>query len=112
MSVRKSYARRLVEQDEKREAKAKTLGKKRCENCPKFFDKKTKWQRFCSKECKDQYHNYGSAYGKLRDTLTKLITREVASQVRDVVRLLVREEIEALRSASESPRGSDRAPRL
>ena len=112
MSLRKSYARRLVEQDEKREAKAKTLGRKRCENCPKFFEKMRKWQRFCSKECKDQFHKNGSAYGKLRDTLTKLITREVASQVRDAVRQIVREEIQALQSASESQRGLDRPPRF
>lgn len=112
MPLPKSYARRLVEQDEKREAKAKTLGRKRCENCPKFFEKKRSWQRFCSKECKNQFNKNGSAYGKLKDTLTKLIKTEISSQVRDAVRQLVREEMRALQSASELPLGSGRAPRL
>lgn len=106
MPLPKSYARRLVEQDEKREAKAKTLGRKRCENCPKFFEKKRSWQRFCSKECKDQFNKNGSAYGKLKDTLTKLIVTEVrlaiSSELRVLVQELVREQLRSEPAASQS----------
>jgi hypothetical protein len=32
-------------------------------------------RRFCKRECKDQYHRYGSAFGPLRDWLQKHIER-------------------------------------
>lgn len=56
-------------------APPKKRRRKRCDNCGSFFPKKRKDQRFCKKECKDQFHHYGSAFGPLRDWLLKHIER-------------------------------------
>lgn len=57
------------------------LPKKHCLNCPKFFRLTKKTRRFCSDECRKEFHVYGSSFGKLKDKLTELIH----AQSRDIV---------------------------
>jgi hypothetical protein len=47
--------------------------KQRCKNCPKFFPKTRRNRAFCSAQCKKEFHEHGSAFGPLKDRLTKLI---------------------------------------
>jgi hypothetical protein len=47
--------------------------RRRCANCNKFFLKIRKNKRFCSRGCKTEFARYGSAFGPLKDYLTKLI---------------------------------------
>lgn len=49
--------------------------KARCKNCPKFFPKTRPNREFCSQDCKDEYNRHGSAFGPLRERLTKLIEK-------------------------------------
>ncbi|MBF6570486.1 MAG: hypothetical protein IVW54_16590 [Candidatus Binataceae bacterium] len=63
---------------ERRAALAKTrppkkLRRRRCLNDGVLFPMTRKNRRFCKRECKDEYHRYGSAFGPLRDWLQKRI---------------------------------------
>jgi hypothetical protein len=49
--------------------------KARCKNCPKFFPKTRPNREFCSQDCKDEFNRHGSAFGPLRERLTKLIEK-------------------------------------
>ena len=51
--------------------------RKRCDNCGGFFYRNRKNQRFCKKQCKDEFHRCGSAFGPLKDWLLKQV-REMA----------------------------------
>lgn len=58
----------------------KKYPRKRCANDGTLFFKTRKNKRFCCPECKDEYHRFGSAFGPLRDYLTKLIGIESKAQ--------------------------------
>jgi hypothetical protein len=38
-------------------------------------------KEFCSDKCRRQYHNNGSAYGKLRDNITRLVQKTAKEEV-------------------------------
>jgi hypothetical protein len=59
-----------------------TLPKRRCKNCPKFFPLTKPNRGFCSQQCKSQFHNYGSAYGTLKQTLENLILKRAREQAK------------------------------
>lgn len=61
--------------------------RRRCRNCGELFEPKRSWQHFCREACKAEFHRYGSAFGPLKERLTKL--------VRSIVRPIIDEEIEA-----------------
>jgi hypothetical protein len=54
--------------------------KSRCKNCPKFFPKTRPNREFCSEDCKNEYNRNGSAFGPLRERLTKLIERRTKEE--------------------------------
>lgn len=56
------------------------LPKKRCKNCPKFFPVTRANREFCSVECKDEFHRHGSAFGPLKERLTRLIETNARQQ--------------------------------
>lgn len=72
----KRNERRRAAHKSAREEKGITLARRRCDNCPKMFQPTKAWQRFCSDECRKMFHFNGSAYGKLKEQLTKLIEAE------------------------------------
>lgn len=47
--------------------------RRHCHNCNAWYRKTRKNKRFCSKECKEEFRRYGSAFGPLKTWLTKLI---------------------------------------
>ena len=51
----------------------KKFPRRRCWNCDGWFLKTRKNKRFCKASCKDEYNRHGSAFGPLKDYLTKLI---------------------------------------
>ena len=59
----------------------KKFPRRRCDNDGKWYLKTRKNKRFCSKACKDEYNRYGSAFGPLRDYLTKLIGKASKEEV-------------------------------
>lgn len=44
-------------------------------NCNAWTIRTIPHKKFCSVKCKDEYRHYGSAFGPLRDYLTKLIVK-------------------------------------
>lgn len=53
--------------------------RKRCKNCPKFFTigpKTPKTKEFCSNNCRLQFHNNGSSFGKVKQVMEKTIRTE------------------------------------
>lgn len=52
---------------------AKKIPRRRCLNCNGWFLKTRKNKKFCKPECQQEYNRYGSAFGPLKDYLTKLI---------------------------------------
>lgn len=58
------------------------LPKKRCRNCNKPFPLTKVNRAFCRQECKNEFHNFGSAYGPLKARLEKMIVVEARRQSR------------------------------
>lgn len=69
----------------------KPLKRRRCDNCSELFPRTRRWQRFCCAECKNEFHRHGSAFGPLKDKLTKL----VRSLVQQMIEPVVKAEVEA-----------------
>jgi len=59
----------------------KKFSRKRCLNCPKFFELTQPTRKFCSPACKDEYNHYGGAYGPLKQRIEKIITKMVIERV-------------------------------
>lgn len=51
--------------------------RKRCENCPALFVKHQPHQRFCSDNCRKEFHKYGGAFAKVRAEMEKQITKRI-----------------------------------
>jgi hypothetical protein len=60
------------------------LVRKRCDNCPKFFQQNKPWQRFCSSACRREWDRNDCAYGRLKEKLAKDIAKEITRQMRDL----------------------------
>ncbi len=71
----------------------------RCENCSKGFMQKKPWARFCKDECRKQFHLNGSAFGKLKEQLLKVIQKETKAVAEEVIREEVARQNAALRDA-------------
>ena len=56
------------------------LKKKRCKNCPKFFELTKPNREFCSKKCKQEFHRYGNAFGPLKEKLFKMMAAQAKSE--------------------------------
>jgi hypothetical protein len=54
----------------------KKFTRRRCDNCGKFYLKTRDNKKYCSLQCKDEFNRHGSAFGPLKDYLTKLIKKE------------------------------------
>jgi hypothetical protein len=54
--------------------------RRRCANCNNFFLKTRKNKRFCKRECKNEFNRYGSAFGPLKDWLTKFIEQRAKEE--------------------------------
>ena len=68
-----------------------SLPAKRCPNCAKIFKPATPWQKFCRHQgntCRQQYHQHGGAYHKLRPKIEKLVTEAVRREMRPFVERL------------------------
>lgn len=59
--------------------------RRRCTNCPKFFWAIRKDHRFCSARCRKEFHENGTAYGKLRERLYKDIEKKLAAMSNQIV---------------------------
>lgn len=56
----------------------------RCDNCFAPTPKRTGNKRFCSDQCRKEFHRHGSAFGPLRVKLEKIIaqaTRELRAEL-------------------------------
>ena len=58
---------------------------KRCRNCAKGFRQTVPHKVFCSDLCRFEFNRYGSAYGKLKEKLEKLIDKTVRDRVAEVL---------------------------
>lgn len=76
--------------------------RKRCMNCNKLFDLKKPWQKFCGYQCQRQFHHYGNSYGKLKETLTKLIREQVKELAPSTIETMVSLQISRLEEALSS----------
>lgn len=56
-----------------RRSKKQKLEPRRCANDNRKFQPKLKIQKFCSDQCRKQFHRYGSSYGPLKTGLEKII---------------------------------------
>lgn len=56
-------------------ADADKIPRRRCYNCGGLFPLTKKNRKFCKTQCKDEFHNYGAAFGPLKVTLTKLVEK-------------------------------------
>jgi hypothetical protein len=74
----------------------------RCENCSKGFMQKKPWARFCKDECRKQFHLNGSAFGKLKEQLLKVIQKETKAVAEEVIREEVARQNTALRDAVDA----------
>ncbi len=63
--------------------------RRRCHNCPLFFFPKKPWQKFCSYQCQRQFHHYGNSYGKLKETVAKLIQQQVKELAPKTIEVMV-----------------------
>jgi hypothetical protein len=57
------------------ESTAKKFKRRRCDNCGDWFPLTKANRKFCKDQCKDEFHNHGSAFGPLKVTLTKLVEK-------------------------------------
>lgn len=65
------------------QAPRKAPGRKRCLcGCGKLFTPKRAWQKFYSRQCKDNYHNLGPAFGKLEHRGLERLVKLALEQVR------------------------------
>ena len=58
------------------------LRRKRCLNCNKYFVPRPnvgRRARFCKKECCDEFHRHGSAFGPMKQGLYKAIDKKYAA---------------------------------
>lgn len=53
----------------------KNFPRKHCANCNRLFPVTQPKRKFCCSNCKDQFHNFGSAFGPLRCTLENLVAK-------------------------------------
>lgn len=58
------------------------LPRRRCSNCGKTYKPKQPLRAgqeysFCERKCKDQFHQHGGAYIKLKDDMAKLVERRL-----------------------------------
>jgi hypothetical protein len=67
------------------EQAAPELRRRRCDNCPKFFQQTKVDHRFCTVKCRREFHRNGAGFGKLKDALPKWIAKEVAKQLAAVL---------------------------
>jgi len=49
--------------------------RKRCANCPRFFEQRVSNKRFCSDACRKEYFHYGAAFGPLKEKLEALVSQ-------------------------------------
>lgn len=80
------------------------LHRRRCDNCPKFFQQQRRWQRFCSPQCRKEFHYYGSSYGKLKETTEHLVHKAVREQLPAAVREELAKLWKAIDELSEATR--------
>jgi hypothetical protein len=79
---RRSVAAKRQARYRDRRRQPKVYPRKRCRNCPKFFLQTHPRKLFCSRECTNQFHRYGFAYGPLKAHLeNKLIPKLVTERV-------------------------------
>lgn len=71
-------------------------GRKRCLNCPRYFEPRAlseggKTQKFCSENCRKEFHKHGGAYAKLRRDLAALVRKEVKKVLSDLIEEQIRD---------------------
>lgn len=59
---------------------AKIFPRRHCKNCNKLYEKNRPNKMFCSHDCKEEFRKFGSAYGPLKEHLTKLIAKHAAGE--------------------------------
>jgi hypothetical protein len=66
----------------RRESFSKTSKiRKRCDNCGDLFPRTRTDRKFCSENCRKEFHRYGAAYGPIKQALEKLIDKRTREQV-------------------------------
>jgi hypothetical protein len=79
--------------------------RKRCFNCGALFDLTKDWRRFCSDNCRKDWHKHGSAHQSVlravRKDLPKLIREAFKKPPQELLDAVIR-EIEKRRAAARS----------
>ena len=87
---RRSVAAKRQARYRARHKEEKIYPKRRCLNCPRFFIQNPRSKKFCCEQCRKQFHEYGSAYGSIKEHLeTKLIPRLVREQTHAAIVLTI-----------------------
>lgn len=74
---------------------------KLCDNCGKRTIVTKKSKRFCSNQCRMEYHKYGAAFGPLKAKLVKVIKEETGAAIKPGLAKIVSAEdfIDLMRKA-------------
>lgn len=75
--------------------------KRKCDNCGKMYLATRADARFCKARCRGQYHENRTAYGQLKEKLSRFITKEIRRQW---IELVSKEGIDVLQAAGERRR--------
>jgi hypothetical protein len=69
--------------DAPQSAPAENPKRKKCKytGCRKLFTPRRDWQLFCKPECKNLYHQYGSAFGDLTQRGTKKLVKVAQTEI-------------------------------
>ena len=57
--------------------KREPIARRICDNCPTKFQPRVESQRFCSANCRKEFHKYGGTYPKLKAKLDESISRRI-----------------------------------
>lgn len=63
----------------------------RCDNCPRYYTARREDQRFCSSNCRKEFHKYGGAYAKLHGLIEPLVLKEVNRVLGEMIDARLRE---------------------
>lgn len=53
------------------------LPRRICDNCPTKFQPRVDAQRFCSGNCRKEFHKYGGSFPKLKSVLDEMMKRRI-----------------------------------
>jgi hypothetical protein len=67
---------------------SKKLRRRRCNNCGTLYPLTKPTRKFCSEQCRKEFHQYGAAYGPLKAKLEKLIEQSSRDREARLTRMI------------------------